>query len=652
MTIGSINQDNRFTKPKDENDTAAYEKYDNDLFQTGRLITCGLYVNVILKDYVRTILALNRTSSTWDLDPRASDTKSLLYTPAPEGCGNSVSAEFNLCYRWHSAVSQKDDKWTQEVYANMFPGKKPEEVSLRELLMKLGQMEATMSADPQARPFANLSRQEDGTYNDDGLVEILTSSIEDVAGAFGANHVPKILRSVEILGIMQARSWNLGTLNEFRAFFGLARHKTFEDINPDPAVQAKLKNLYDAPDFVELYPGLVSEKAKPPVNPGSGLCVGFTISRAILSDAVALVRGDRFYTTDYHPRALTNWGFAESNFDTAVDLGHVAYKLIYHAFPNHFKGDSIYAHYPFVVPSENAKIQESLGTKDKYSWDRPKRVPEVIVVKSYNAATQILSDKTTFKVTWGAAIKALVNGSPKTNYGANYCLAGDEPVNLASRKLVMKALMPKNWESEVKKFYIATTRKLLTQYSYQIAGVNQVDIVRDIAGLANTHFSASVFSLPLKTETSPHGIYNEQELTQVLSVLFMAIFYDIDPSKSFMLRGAAHTLAQQLGQLVLLNVEAIASTGVIADIVAKLHTQSALSDYGTHMIQRLLESGQSIKDVVWTQLLPTAASMVANQAQLFSQVLDYYLTDGKEHLPALYKLANQDTPEADASIMR
>jgi hypothetical protein len=69
-----------------------------------------------------------------------------------------------------------------------------------------------------------------------------------------------------------------------------------------------LRQLYDAPDSVELYPGLVVEKPKPPMVPGSGLCVNFTTSWAILADAVALVRGDRFLTTDYTPDKLTNWG--------------------------------------------------------------------------------------------------------------------------------------------------------------------------------------------------------------------------------------------------------------------------------------------------------------------------------------------------------
>ena len=40
-----------------------------------------------------------------------------------------------------------------------------------------------------------------------------------------------------------------------------------------------------------------AEQAKPP-RVGAGLCPGFTVSRAILADAVNLTRGDRFLTTD------------------------------------------------------------------------------------------------------------------------------------------------------------------------------------------------------------------------------------------------------------------------------------------------------------------------------------------------------------------
>ncbi len=96
--------------------------------------------------------------------------------------------------------------------------------------------------------------------------------------------------------MQQARKWNVGSLNEFRKFFGLKPHETFEDINSDPYVADQLRHLYEHPDFVEMYPGIVAEEAKPPMVPAVGIAPTFTISRAILSDAVVLVRGDRFYT--------------------------------------------------------------------------------------------------------------------------------------------------------------------------------------------------------------------------------------------------------------------------------------------------------------------------------------------------------------------
>ena len=62
--------------------------------------------------------------------------------------------------------------------------------------------------------------------------------------------------------MQQARKWNCGSLNEFRKFFGLKPHKTFEDINSDPRVADQLRHLYEHPDFVEMYPGIVAEEAK------------------------------------------------------------------------------------------------------------------------------------------------------------------------------------------------------------------------------------------------------------------------------------------------------------------------------------------------------------------------------------------------------
>ena len=489
--LASINEAGRFPKPKGHAAKTAYTKYDNDLFQTARLITCGLYVNCILKDYVRTILNLNRTKSDWDLDPR---TATLTGTAANGASGNQVSAEFNLVYRWHACVSEKDDKWTQEEYAKLFPGKNPSQVSMTQFLTGLGMWEAGLSCDPQKRPFADLQRSADGVLDDDALVRILADGTEDVAGAFGSTNVPTILKLVETLGIKQARSWNLATLNEFRAFFKLKKHESFVSINSDPKIADALRNFYDHPDLVELYPGLVVEEAKylTGFEAGSGLCTDYTISRAILSDAVALIRGDRFYTVDYTPNSLTNWGFQEVSSDLEIDHGHVFYKLFLRAFPNHFQPSSVYAHYPFVIPEENRIILSKLQEVDQYAFERPTAaIPRPSPITSYAACKSILGNQKDFKLTWGKAIKLLMHNSGR-ELGADFMLSGDEPVNVNSCELMYDALYCEKWQDKVKEFYKNITLQLLREKSYKVSGTNQVDIVRDVGNLAQVHFSAEV----------------------------------------------------------------------------------------------------------------------------------------------------------------
>jgi linoleate 10R-lipoxygenase len=331
-----INENGRFTKPKGtpEDNSAGWKKYDNDIFQTARLITGGLYINIILLDYLRTIVNLNRSSTTWTLDPRV-DMGDTTKGTTPRGCGNQTSVEFNLVYRWHSCISKRDQEWTEDLYRKLF-NKDFKEVSMMELIQKLSQLEEATPNDPLKRDFDGLKRGADGKFSDDDLVGILTASIEDVAGASGANNVPTVLRAVEILGMKQARAWKCASLNEFRKHFGLTPYKSFEDITDDQDVADQLRHLYDEPDFVELYTGLVCEAAKKPMVPGVGICPTYTISRSILSDAVTLVRGDRFYTTDYHAKSLTNFGLAEAAYDLNINQGCVFYKLFLRAFPDHF----------------------------------------------------------------------------------------------------------------------------------------------------------------------------------------------------------------------------------------------------------------------------------------------------------------------------
>jgi len=54
-------------------------------------VTTGLYVNIILVDYVRTILNLQRTNSPWRLDPRLNAD---VYDPRKTPEGMLYTAEY------------------------------------------------------------------------------------------------------------------------------------------------------------------------------------------------------------------------------------------------------------------------------------------------------------------------------------------------------------------------------------------------------------------------------------------------------------------------------------------------------------------------------------------------------------------------------
>ena len=116
-----------------------------------------------------------------------------------------------------------------------------------------------------------------------------------------------------MLGINQSRSWRTATLNEFRLFFGLKPYRTFEEINPDPQKAATLMHFYSHPDNVELYPGVVIEDTK---SQTPGWLPPPTVTRAIFSDVMATLRGDRFYTQVSSPRSSLTVGLYSQYADT------------------------------------------------------------------------------------------------------------------------------------------------------------------------------------------------------------------------------------------------------------------------------------------------------------------------------------------------
>lgn len=146
-------------------------------------MTCGLYINIILNDYVGTLVGIPELNTAWFLNPYVgSGTEPLAGQATPIATGNQVSCEFNLVYRFHMIISDRDDKWTQALMKRIFPDKDPSTISLNDFMAGLVGYLATINPDPAKRNLGELKRRSDGTFDDASLIQIITETTEDCAG--------------------------------------------------------------------------------------------------------------------------------------------------------------------------------------------------------------------------------------------------------------------------------------------------------------------------------------------------------------------------------------------------------------------------------------------------------------------------------------
>jgi linoleate 10R-lipoxygenase len=75
--ILSINENGNFKNPPPTDSRAQ----DEEIFQRARLVNTGLFMQVILRDYVGAILGLARDGSPWRLDPLMVNQEDDLYDP-------------------------------------------------------------------------------------------------------------------------------------------------------------------------------------------------------------------------------------------------------------------------------------------------------------------------------------------------------------------------------------------------------------------------------------------------------------------------------------------------------------------------------------------------------------------------------------------
>jgi hypothetical protein len=174
---------------------------------------------------------------------------------------------------------------------------------------------------------------------------------------------------------------------------------------------------------------------------------------------------------------LTAWGYSAITSDPSIAGGSVMHTLLMRAFPLMYEFNSVYAMFPFTVPSKTREVLTKSGTLSSYSFELPKQrlpsiAPPMKSVSSYDACRQILSDPDNWKVIWGPTIKSLTGGV--------YMLSGDTPENTNQHKRLAKEVYgPTGAFRAIEDFFENITSKLVEEHSFKLDGYFEMDAVRE-----------------------------------------------------------------------------------------------------------------------------------------------------------------------------
>ncbi|KAF7321225.1 Heme peroxidase [Mycena chlorophos] len=635
-----INERGTWTDPPPQ-DAKARAKQDEDIFQIARLVNCGHFMSIIVGDYVAAFLGVSEGITSPLLNNAFSPIHDPEGEPLTRGQGNAVSVEFNILYRWHALLSEPDREYATQSLTSVFGTSKPlEDLTLSDFRAGFIRQLASVPADPRQRTFAGLTRAADGQFADADIARILQDATENPAGSFRARGVQKELRVIEMLGIEQSRRWGVCTMNEFRQFLGLKQFESFEEWNSDRSVANAARQLYGHVDNLELYVGLECEEIMP-LSRGVRLSSGYTLMRAILSDAIALIRGDRYYTTDFTPWNLTSWGYEDCQRDlNNGGLGGQLPKLLARHLPLYYPSNSVFTTYPFFTPQHMKQSLTSQGIAAQYSFVRPKPDTEPVVISTMSGIRAVLGDEHAFKQIYG--LKYL--GSAR-KWATNALLAVHPATSLHSEfhSLLMEQIKISGWE-------------------YDGAPGHYIDLVRGVVNPAVVRWVANnLCGIEPKTSANPSGVFTEHELYEMFATIYTDVYLSIGDSEHGFANNSAASRARSvlsgLTSAAVVKVLPDIGENVLADAAALLsdlvHPSSIKSPFADFVRQLKKTKPEAKLNEMVGAILELALDSCANYAQAAVQVVDFYLGQGREAELARIKAivhGPSQGPEADRTL--
>lgn len=257
--------------------------------------------------------------------------------------------------------------------------------------------------------------------------------------------------------------------------------------------------------------------------PGAGLCPGYTTSRAILADAVALTRGDRYLTTELNrtfffnsfpvhiPRRctaynLTTWGYQDCQYeDEDGAYGGMLTKLLFRTLPQYYPTRSAYAHFPFLTPKsmEPHMMERDPAQAVKYMWSRPKPLGETCSIADYSSVGRILSDSSLYLSSYDAQKFTVVQRAlGKPGVSDDRSLRAEEILASAIEDAKRKVISGSNSlqkvifkpTPEIATYFAEKTRSLISSKSFGLVGGQGqiVDIVKDVINLLPVHWISHI----------------------------------------------------------------------------------------------------------------------------------------------------------------
>lgn len=153
-----------------------------------------------------------------------------------------------------------------------------------------------------------------------------------------------------------------------------------------------------------------------------------------------------------------------------------------------------------------------------------------------------------------------------------------------------------------------------------------------VGNLVHAAFVGDFFAIPLVSNGGGPDSYTEASLADTLGNLFAYVFLDLDTAQSYKLRVLGTRQTQRLGEVMQKVVAGIKSQH-FPSLAQLLHPDDTLSSYGPRFVGRLLDSGGTVDDIVWT-IIPTAAAASATQAQ--GVCYDFFVANHVLFYPSLF----------------